>query len=140
MLKIIKTSRKQIKTFNKKEWHGVDIEHYGKAVEWKEKEFIYKAVENEKIVGTITGKFESGVLYIGSVIVAKDKRDGGIGEELFKKAESFGKKIGAHKAWLITGKGWKAEKFYKKIGYERTGILENHNFHRDFAIYEKDLK
>lgn len=140
MLRILKTTRKQIKVFNEKEWHGVDFEHYGKVVDWKEKNFIYKAVENEKIVGTISGKFEAGVLYIGGVIVAADKRGSGIGEQLFKKAEGFGKKIGAHKAWLVTGEGWKSEEFYKKIGYIQAGILKNHNFHKDFSIYEKELK
>jgi ribosomal protein S18 acetylase RimI-like enzyme len=30
------------------------------------------------------------------------------------------------KVWLETNEGWGAEKFYKKVGYEVTGIHEKH--------------
>lgn len=139
MIKVTKATRAQIKNFNEKEWHGVDLEHYGKHVHWNEKNFIFKAVENEKIVGTITGKHEAGVIYVGTIIVSQDKRGSGIGQKLLAKAESFGKKLGAHKIWLITGKGWRAEEFYDKIGFRLITVLPNHHFHKDFAIYEKDI-
>jgi 16S rRNA (adenine1518-N6/adenine1519-N6)-dimethyltransferase len=70
-------------------------------------------------------------------IVAHDKKGQGIGKLLTLKAEDFGKKLGAHKVYLQTGKGWEAEKFYQKLGYKETATLLNHHFHKDFVIYEK---
>ena len=46
MIQITKATRGQIKSFNEKEWRGVNIEHYGKQVEWDEQNFLYKATEN----------------------------------------------------------------------------------------------
>ena len=103
MVKINKAYKKEIEKFGVKEWHGVDIEHYGKRVNWKLKNFIFKAVENGEIVGIITGKHESGVLYIYEIIVAATQRGKGIGKALMQEATEFGKREGAHKAHLIEG-------------------------------------
>lgn len=62
-----------------------------------------------------------------------------IGQKLIKKVEDYGRRSGAHKVHLITGKDWKSEEFYKKVGYKKTAVLPNHHFHRDFVIYEKSL-
>lgn len=137
MIRVISTTKAEVKKFNKKEWHGVDIEHYGKKVEWNEKEFIFKATENGKIVGTISGEHVSGVLYIDYIIVAKDKREKGVGKTLMQKTEEFGKSLNAHKIHLITGKGWKAINFYEELGYKKIADLPHHHFKKDFVIYEK---
>lgn len=140
MLNVTKATKKEIKLFNEKEWHGVDVEHYGRPVVWKERKFIFKATENGEIVGTILGKFESGVLYISAVIVTKTKGGRGVGKVLIEKAEDFGRKFKAHKTHLVTGNGWAAEKFYEALGYKRVADLPKHYFERDFVIYEKLLK
>lgn len=138
MVKIVEATKEEIKKFNKKEWRGADIEHYGRVVNWKEREFIFKAIENGKIVGTITGKYEAGVLHISAIIVAKEKRNRGIGKKLIQKAESFGKKLRAHKIHLITGKNWKdTNKFYNSLGFKKVADLPKHFLKQDFTIFEK---
>ena len=137
MIRISKATKSQIKTFNIKDWHGVDVEHYGKPIEWNEKPFLYKAVNDGKIVGTISGKHESGVVYVGTLIVAANERGRGIGKLLMQKAEEFGKNENAHKVYLTTGKEWKASKFYESLGYKKEANLSNHHFHKDFVIYSK---
>ena len=138
MIKITKASPNQVKDFNLREWHGVDVEHYGKHVEWNDKEFNFRAEENGEIIGTASGKYVAGVIYIDAIIVAKDKRDKGVGSALMKKIEEFGKKSGAHKSWLITGKDWiKTNNFYKKLGFSKGPILPRHNFERNYIIYYK---
>ena len=52
-------------------------------------------------------------------------------------AEEFGKKLGAHKIWLITGKDWSENNFYQKLGFKKGGILPKHNFKKDYVIYSK---
>ena len=115
MLKIVKTSKKSAKDFNEKAWHTVDFEHYGRRVEWKERKFRFKALDGKRIVGTISGKFESGVLHIGALIVDKNERKKGIGKALMQEAEEFGVRLGAHKIYLQTGKNWEERrKNYRK--------------------------
>lgn len=137
MITVQPTTKKEISEFNTSEWHGVDQEHYGKEVEWDEAGFAYKVTEDGQIVGSITGKHESGVLYIDDIIVANTKRGLGVGKKLMEEAEKFGKEHGAHKAHLITGKDWEARKFYDSLGYIKVAELPNHHFHKDFVIYEK---
>jgi ribosomal protein S18 acetylase RimI-like enzyme len=140
MIKISETTWEEIKDFNEKEWYKADVEHYGKVVGWNEKKFFFKATEDEKIVGTITGKYESGVIYIGDVITVQEFRRKGIGTMLINKAEEFGKSLGAHKMWLITGKDWSEVEFYKKLGFKIEGVLPNHHFHKDFVIFARLIK
>ncbi len=138
-LKISKSTNKELNQFELTEWPYADMEHYGKKVSYNNKKFIFKAVVNNKIVGCIKGKLESEVLNIDYLIIAHDKKGLGIGKELTLKAENFGKKEGAHKVHLYTGKGWGAEKFYQKLGYKQLVAIPNHNFKKDFIIYEKEI-
>lgn len=79
---IAKATKREVKKFDAAEWHNVSIEHYGKNVDFK-----FKATEHGEIVGTISGQHESGVLYIFDLIIAKNKRNLGIGSKLMEKAE-----------------------------------------------------
>lgn len=134
---ISKTTEKEIKAFSKTAWHAEDIPHYGKHIEWNSKSFLFKATQDQQIIGVIEGRHESGIVYILSLIVDKVVRGKGVGKALLDKAISFGKKFGAHKLWLITGKGWEANKFYEKLGFEKIAELPDHHFHKDFLIYIK---
>ena len=118
----------------------MDFEHFGKLVEWKERKFRFKAMDDGRIVGTISGKFESGVLRISTIIIDESERGKGIGIVLMQKAENFGIKLGAHKVWLETGADWKARQFYESLGYKKEAGLPDHYFHHDFVIYSKMLK
>ena len=137
MIKISKAAKKDALI---EEWHIVDNAHYGKRIEWNEKKFRFKAVENGKLIGTIDGKHESGVVYIGTLIVVEKARGRGVGTMLIKKAEEFGKKFGAHRIWLITGNDWLENIFYKKLGFKLIGNLPDFHFHKDFVIYTRQIK
>ncbi len=139
MIKISKSEDKELKAFGKREWPITNKEHYGKQVAYNVKEFVYKAIENGKIIGLIKGKHEAGVLYVDYLIVSHEQLRRGIGKTLIEKLEKSGKKLGAHKAHLITGKGWAAEKFYRSVGYKQIAVLPNHHFKKDFVVYEKSL-
>lgn len=56
------------------------------------------------------------------------------------KVEEFGKKLGAHKIWLITGKNWSENAFYKKLGFKLIGNLSDFYFHKNFVIYTRPIK
>lgn len=137
MIKISESTWKETKGFGDIEWPFANLEHYGRRVDYNQKDFIFKATEDGKIVGTIKGSHEAGVIYISYLIIAHDRKGQGIGRLLTEEAEKFGKKLGAHKVYLMTGKGWEAEKFYQKLRYKKVAILRKHHFKKDFVIYEK---
>lgn len=122
------------------EWHKVDVPHYGRAIQWNEKKFRFKAVEDGKLIGTVDGKHASGVVYIDSLITVESVRGRGVGKLLVDKVVEFGRKLKAHRIWLITGKSWKENGFYQKIGFEKTADLPDFHFHTDFVIYTREIK
>ncbi len=134
---VTKATKGEIKAFDERAWHGENIEHYGKPVEWVEKKFVFKATENGKIIGAIKGKFEVGVIYINTLIVDKSKRRQGVGRQLIERVEKFGKQLHAHKIFLFTMEEWKASQFYKSLGYRKTGNLPKHYLKKNFVIYSK---
>ncbi len=138
-ISITKATEEEIKEFDERVWQGEDIEYYGEPIEWVKKEFVFKATEGKEIVGTVKCKFTAGVIYIGTLIVAKDRRKQGIGRKLMSKVEDYGKEHGAHKIYLFTMEEWEASRFYKSLGFEKIGDLPNHYLKRDFVIYSKDI-
>ncbi len=137
MIKISKATKKESLD---KEWRYIIDTKYGKGKEWIEKHFRFKAVENGKLIGTIEGKCEGGVVYIAALMTAENSRRHGIGTLLIIKAEDFGKKLGAHKTWLLAGKDWPSNTFYKKLGFEFAGNLPDFFLHKDFIIYTRIIK
>ena len=141
MMKIEKTSYKDIKDFNKEEWRDADREHYGKDLdwdkEWKVRKIILKAVDDGKLVGALKLQIECGVAKIDTIIVTKAKRNIGIGKQLMLAAENAVKKRGCHKIWLETGKGWSAISLYESMGYEKVADLPKHYFKKNFILLSK---
>lgn len=137
MIEISKATKKDTLM---KEWRLVDILHYGKKINYFEKNFRFKAVEKDKLLGTIDGKYALGVVYIDTLIVAENARGKGIGTMLIKKAEEFGRSFGAHKTWLVTGKDWSENTFYKKLGFQPVGNLPDFYHRKDFVIYTRSIK
>lgn len=62
MIKVVKTSEKNIKKFTDSEWPIANFENYGRKHNWKTAKFVYKAIEDDKIVGILTAEYEEGVL------------------------------------------------------------------------------
>lgn len=63
----------------------------------------------------------------------------GIGKSLMDKAEELAIKEKMHKIYLETGKNWDVAEFYKKLGYEQTGVLPQHYQRQDYIILSKFL-
>jgi GNAT superfamily N-acetyltransferase len=125
--------------FNEDEWQYVNDLRFGKGVKWNTTPFQFKATENGKTTGLIFGKHESGTIYVSNIIVAKAKRRRGIGTILIKKAEDFGRKIGDHKMWLISGEDYSEDAFFKKLGFQNQAVIPDLFFHKNFIIYTKEI-
>jgi len=136
-INISKASEKELKKFDRKAWHKADIEHYGRSIRWISKPIIFKAIEKGKIVGRINAKYDAGVVYIEGLIVAEGKRGQGIGRKLMEKVEKTGNRLGAHKIFLFTMEKWDSVKFYRSLGFKKTGNLPKHYHKRNFVIYSK---
>lgn len=137
-LKVLKRKTKELENFTKREWTNADQEHYGKVKDFTPRKYIIVALdENREILGKATLVIVAGVAEAKEVIVAQSVRGTGIGKSLLAKVEELAKKHKAHKLWLNTGKEWRSEKFYQKLGYKKTGKLPNHFARRDFVEYSK---
>jgi ribosomal protein S18 acetylase RimI-like enzyme len=139
-VKILKRISKNFKEFSKKEWANADVEHYGKALDWKTDKLSVEAYEGEELKGTARIRIDEGVVYIETIIVAKDNRGNGLGKLLMSKVEEIARNKGAHKIYLDTGNGWSSVDFYKSSGYEITAELKDHYHRQDFIIMTKNLK
>ena len=122
------------------EWQNFTVEKYGKGAKWIEKNYRFKAVENGKILGTVEGKYEPGVIYIAALMVTDEARGKGIGTLLIDKVEEYGKKLGAHRTWLSTGKDWSTRAFYEKLGFKVMANLSDFYFHQNFVVYTRLIK
>jgi len=137
MIKISEATNKEVLN---KEWQTFTHLHYGQGTKWVEKNYRFKAVEDGKIIGTIDGKYEPGVIYIAALMVTENTRGRGIGTMLINKAEEFGKKLGAHRTWLCTGTDWSNRAFYEKLGFKVIAKLPDFYFHKDFVIYSRLIR
>lgn len=124
-------------TFSESEWRAVDTEHYGADAGWTESNFVVEARDKDEIIGILEASVLNGVARIGNVIVSRSHARQGIGRQLMHAFEEKVKENGAHKIYLITGKGWIAESFYLSLGYTKEGDLPNHFRHQDFVAYSK---
>jgi len=136
-LNIKKASKKEVDEFNKVAWSGLDIEHYNKHVKWVVKPILLKITDGKNTIATIDAKYESGVIYINKLTVAKENRKKGVGRMMMEKIEAEAINLGAHKIFLITGKDWIACKLYESLDYKITADLKNHYLGFDFVIYSK---
>lgn len=137
---MIKISKATSKETLHGEWQTFSHLHYGQGAKWVEKSYRFKAVEDGKILGTIEGKYEPGVIYIAALMVTDDARGRGIGTMLINRAEEFGKKLGAHRSWLCTGVDWSNRAFYEKLGFTAMANLSDFYFHKDFVVYTRLIK
>jgi GNAT superfamily N-acetyltransferase len=136
-VQIVKRRSKAIAAFNDREWPKADLEHYGAVEPWDENEFRIVASDKKEILGTLHLTIKRGVCEINALIVSDAARGMGVGTTLMQKAEDLARSKNVHKIYLETGKGWKAEAFYQKIGYTVNTIMPNHYFGKDFVLYEK---
>ena len=137
-IKISKTTKDSIKDFDDKEWEKADRVHYGNNL-WKSEKYYFKAVSDGNIVGTVSGDFESGTVYVKKLLSAEKMRSQGVGRLLLEKVEEYAKKMNAHKVWLQTGDDWKVNEFYNKMGYKITANHPKHYFKKNFVVYTKFL-
>ena len=80
--------------------------------------------ENGKVVGGVIGATYWNWLYINLMWLREDLRGQGFGAQLLLKAEEEGRQRGAEYSYLDTF-SFQAPGFYKKLGYEVFGALDD---------------
>ena len=81
--------------------------------------------ESGNIVGGVNGNYGTfGWLYVNALWVDEKLRGRGFGRELMKKIEAEAIKHGVKNAFLNT-MSFQAPEFYKRLGYEVFGVLED---------------
>ena len=86
---MIKISKAQAKDELTSDWEKLDFTKYGSGNHWFEKQFRFKATENGRLLGTIDGKFEPGIVYIGTMMTTEKSRGKGVGTRLINYTSQF---------------------------------------------------
>lgn len=82
-----------------------------------EQNVFLKAIENEKIIGSVRAYKETRICKIGRLIVHPDFQNKGLGKLLMKRIEKEFSEVNRYE--LFTGhRSEKNLKFYQKIGYQ----------------------
>lgn len=136
-ISIRKAGIKEVHDFESNAWKDSFEDLYGPFEEWTKGNFRFKAMHNNKIVGTTKGNLEAGVVYGDTIIIKKEYRGKGIGKKLIFKMEAWAKNNGAHKIYFYTRKEWAASKIYEHLGYEKWADLPKHYLGYDFVAYHK---
>ena len=131
-----------MRAFGRTEWPLVHKEHFGHEQEkkyWEKVKFNLYAKEGKEILGMADGYYMAGVMYISQLVVGHKVRGAGVGQDLMEEAEKIAQENRVRKIYLHTGVSWKAVDFYKKLGYQKTGLLKNHYEGQDFCVMSKLL-
>lgn len=127
--------------FKQKEYPAADSEHYkGHAPSFSRSEHTLILKDGEIIAGFITIVFNTGVVYVDSLLVAADYRRKRVGWNLVEAAEKKARSLGAHKIWLETGADWPARTFYETCGYTVRAVLPNDIGHKEYVLLDKMLE
>ena len=94
--------------------------------------------EHGNTIGGILGGTYWGWMYVDILWVHENHRKQGIGSKLLSMAEQEAIRRGCHHVHLDT-MSWQAPKFYKKHGYEVTGILPDIPSGNQKYLLKKDL-
>jgi GNAT superfamily N-acetyltransferase len=78
-----------------------------------------------EVAGGLWARTAFGWLYVELLFIPEDRRAGGLGTRLMRRAEEEAIKRGCHHAWLDTF-SFQARGFYEKLGYRVFGTLENY--------------
>ncbi|UZE93870.1 MAG: GNAT family N-acetyltransferase [Candidatus Pacearchaeota archaeon] len=136
-IRIKKVSKKKVRSFGKKTWKKFNIE---RGFSWNQKEFFYLAYQKKRAIGFFRLRIIGRVAELKELLVVKEYRDKGVGQELLKKCEQIAKNKDCFKIKLFTSEKHKeALKFYKKNGYKKEGELKNDLFHFDWYWLTKNL-
>ncbi|WP_219761822.1 GNAT family N-acetyltransferase [Neoroseomonas alba] len=89
-----------------------------------------------RLLAGMTGLVSWGWLFVEAVWVDDAQRGRGTGRRLMNAAEAHARAQGCHSAWLDT---FQAEGFYRALGYERFGALDDYPGGQSRAFLRKRL-
>ena len=98
------------------------------------KQLAYALLDDDEMVGGITGRLESQGFHIQGFAVVKQKRGQNYGTQLIKTIEEAAIKEGA-KQLTVSTQDYQALGFYEKMGYSVFAKLENWPFEGTTKYY-----
>lgn len=89
-----------------------------------------------RLLAGFSGVMSWGWLFVEAIWVDASLRGQGAGRRLMERAEAHARAEGCHSAWLDT---FQAEAFYRALGYQRFGVLEDYPAGQSRAFLRKRL-
>ncbi len=120
--KLLSPKKSDLAKLDSNFWNYVSTKYPDLPDESKDKKFIFSALDGSKFVGGISGNVYWNGLEIDTLWVDEDCRGQGIGMGLLMEAEKYAINNGAVVSFLKTVD---AKDYYKKLGYQVYGVLED---------------
>ena len=112
---------------------------YGFSVVWHEQTHDLAARDGETIVGALTLRIAASLGHVDRVLVAPERRKGGIARLLLDEADDVAKYYNCHKMSVMVPHRSDAQRFLEACGYREEAVLPQHTFKLDMAVMRKFL-
>jgi GNAT superfamily N-acetyltransferase len=106
---------------------------------WHEQRHELAATIGGAVVGVLGLRIAASLAHVESLIVAPERRGGGIGRALLTRAEEVANYYNCHKVTLEAPADFPARRFFEACGYKTEAILPQHTWKLDVAVMRKFL-
>ncbi len=106
---------------------------------WHEQRHEIAATVGGEIVGVLGLRIAASLAHVESLIVAPERRLGGIGRLLLERSETIANYYNCHKMTLEAPAALPARAFFEACGYKVEAILPQHTWKLDVAVLRKFL-
>lgn len=112
---------------------------WGFRVVWHEQRHEFAATAGDAILAVLGLRIAASLAHVDSLLVAPQRRRGGLGRRLLERAETVANYYNCHKVTLEVPAGSDAERFFDACGYKREAVLPQHTWKLDVAVLRKFL-
>ncbi|HTU69504.1 MAG TPA: GNAT family N-acetyltransferase [Candidatus Baltobacteraceae bacterium] len=108
-------------------------------VVWHEQSYGFAALEDERMLGAGVVRIAASLGHVDRVIVAQERRRGGLGRALLDAMAEVANYYNCHKMTAMVPHLRGAQRFFEACGYGVEAVLPQHTFKLDMAMMRKYL-
>ena len=130
------------RTFLDAEWLRINLELHGQDTAWEAplKTFVSARDASGELVGVAAFSIGNGIGYLQEIVVKKERRSQGIGNQLIGDFEERCRRRHCHKLYLeVEAANVRGQRFYERHGWQFECALRRHWRQQDIQMWAKWL-